>query len=99
MAAHIVFDDGLEFFGYFLAFQRHRFFAVDVYRREKNFARTGQRDAILACLDSPGPLTTHPITATCMDSTPGYWLRHTGICVRKKVSISCASSWNTVEVV
>src|SRR2546423_12387124 len=26
----------------------------------------------LACLDSPGPFTTHPITATFISSTPAY---------------------------
>ena len=24
-----------------------------------------------ACFDSPGPLTTQPMTATCISSTPG----------------------------
>jgi len=74
MPAHIVFDDGLEFFGYLLAFQRHGFFAIDVYRRDRHFARTGQRDADIGMLG---------LARTCMDSTPGYWLRHTGIWVRK----------------
>ena len=32
---------------------------------------------ILAIFDSPGPLTTQPITATVMFSTPGYCSRHT----------------------
>ena len=36
-----------------------------------------------ACLDSPGPLTTQPITATFISSTPVYFDRHVGICVRK----------------
>src|SRR3569832_3011570 len=33
---------------------------------------------MLACLLSPGPFTTQPITATVMASTPGCSLRHTG---------------------
>ena len=32
----------------------------------------GSEIPILASFDSPGPLTTQPITATCTDSTPGY---------------------------
>src|SRR3569832_931386 len=50
MAAHKVFDEGLEFFGYFLAFKRHRLFAVDVYRRDRHFALTWQRDADIGML-------------------------------------------------
>jgi hypothetical protein len=34
---------------------------------------------ILASFDSPGPLTTQPITATCISSTPGYRARQIGI--------------------
>src|ERR1035438_424525 len=32
----------------------------------------------LACFDSPGPLTTHPITASFSSSTPAYFFRHSG---------------------
>ena len=35
------------------------------------------------CLDSPGPLTTQPITATFMVSTPGWFSFHFGICSRR----------------
>ena len=34
---------------------------------------------MLAALDSPGPLTTHPMTATRISSTPAYRVFQTGI--------------------
>jgi hypothetical protein len=40
-----------------------------------------------------------PITATFIVSTPGYFDFHTGICARRKSSISLASTWNVVLVV
>jgi len=43
----------------------------------------GRLMPILACLLSPGPLTTQPITATVISSTPGYWPRQTGIWARR----------------
>jgi hypothetical protein len=43
----------------------------------------GRLMPISACLDSPGPFTTHPITATRISSTPGYADFHTGICSRR----------------
>ena len=43
-----------------------------------------------ACFDSPGPFTTHPITATRSVSTPEYRPRHTGICSRRYAWISSA---------
>src|SRR5882724_1440200 len=48
----------------------------------------------LACLLSPGPFTTHPITATVMSSTPTYCLRQSGMRWRMCDWICCASSWN-----
>ena len=38
---------------------------------------------MLACFDSPGPFTTHPMTATFISSTPGRSCRHTGIFSRR----------------
>ena len=43
----------------------------------------GSEMPMLACLDSPGPFTTHPITATFISSTPGCRSRQTGICSRR----------------
>ena len=45
----------------------------------------GSEIPMFACFDSPGPLTTHPITATFISITPGYRSRHTGICSRRYV--------------
>ena len=53
----------------------------------------------LACFDSPGPLTTHPMTATCIVSTPGREDLHTGICSRRYVWMSSAMCWKNVDVV
>ncbi len=39
----------------------------------------GKEIPILAAFDSPGPLTTHPITATSISSTPGYTSFQIGI--------------------
>ena len=52
-----------------------------------------------ACLDSPGPFTTQPITAMRRSSTPGYCVFHAFIFSRSAPWMLCASSWNTVLVV
>jgi len=39
----------------------------------------GSEMPMSACLDSPGPLTTQPITARVIDSTPSYCVFHSGI--------------------
>jgi hypothetical protein len=54
---------------------------------------------MLACFDSPGPFTTHPITATFISSTPGCRARQTGICSRRYAWMSSAMCWKNVEVV
>src|SRR5260363_352613 len=59
----------------------------------------GREMPILACLDSPGPLTMQPMTATLRFSTPGYFDFQAGISSRMKSWIERASSWNVVEVV
>jgi hypothetical protein len=41
----------------------------------------GSEIPIFAAFDSPGPFTTHPITATDISSTPGCRVFHTGIIV------------------
>ena len=43
----------------------------------------GNEMPMLACLDSPGPLTTQPITATLSSSMPGYLSFQTGMLVRR----------------
>ncbi|MNT22911.1 hypothetical protein D3C72_1583130 [compost metagenome] len=48
---------------------------------------------------SPGPLTTQPITATCMSSTPGKRTRQAGACACSQPSIWLASDWKKVLVV
>ena len=53
----------------------------------------------LACLLSPGPLTTQPITARVMFSTPSYCARQCGICSRTWPWMREASSWKKVLVV
>ncbi len=52
-----------------------------------------------ACRLSPGPLTTQPMTATCIVSTPGYRDFHAGICSRRWRWILSASSWKKVLLV
>src|SRR5665647_2461959 len=59
----------------------------------------GKEMPISACLDSPGPLTMQPITATLSSSTPGYCVFQPGISSRMKSWIDRASSWKVVEVV
>src|SRR5438270_411719 len=56
----------------------------------------GREMPILACLDSPGPLTMQPMTATLSVSTPGYCVFQPGISSRMKSWIERASSWNVV---
>ena len=43
----------------------------------------GSEMPMLACLDSPGPFTTQPMTATFSSSTPGRSSRHSGIRSRR----------------
>ena len=40
----------------------------------------GSEIPMSACLDSPGPFTTQPMTATRSSSTPGCVSRQIGIC-------------------
>src|SRR5512132_1736575 len=54
---------------------------------------------IEAALDSPGPLTTQPMTASVMFSTPSYSCFHSGILSRMYPWMRSASSWKVVEVV
>ena len=39
----------------------------------------GRLMPMLAAFDSPGPLTTQPMTASVIVSTPSYWVFHSGI--------------------
>ena len=59
----------------------------------------GSEMPMFACLLSPGPFTTHPITATFISSTPGCRSRQTGICSRRYVWMSSAIFWKKVDVV
>ena len=59
----------------------------------------GSEMPMLACLDSPGPFTTQPITASVRFSTPSYLTRHSGIFVRTCSCTALASSWKNTEVV
>ena len=43
----------------------------------------GSEMPMSASLDSPGPFTTQPMTATCIASTPGYCARQIGIWARR----------------
>ena len=54
---------------------------------------------MLAWRDSPGPLTTQPITASVMFSAPGWLTFHTGIFSRTWFCTTLASSWKNSEVV
>ena len=42
----------------------------------------GREMPMSACLDSPGPLTTQPITARLRFSAPGWLIFHSGILAR-----------------
>ena len=59
----------------------------------------GREIPMSAARDSPGPLTTHPMTATFSVWDPGYRDRHSGSFWFKWSSMSCASSRNRVDVV
>ena len=83
MALHVILYDSLKLLRNRIAFQSNRFLAIHKYRCDRHFSGAGQADADISQLDSPGPFTTQPITATLMDSTPGYWLRQSGICSRR----------------
>ena len=52
-------------------------------RGDRVLERFGRLMPRLACFDSPGPFTTQLITASFSSSTPGYFLRHSGIEVRR----------------
>ena len=52
-----------------------------------------------ACLLSPGPLTTQPMTATRSSSTPGWVACHSGIRSLRYCWMSRAISWKNVDVV
>ena len=51
---HVILDDGLEIFGDAVAFQRHRFCAIDIHRRDRDFAGAGQADADVGVLAFAG---------------------------------------------
>ena len=54
---------------------------------------------MLAAFDSPGPLTTQPMTASVMVSTPSYCVFHSGMRSRMYSWVRSASSWNVLLVV
>ena len=62
---------------------------VSVFCPSTNTGATGSSNVpgseipMSACFDSPGPLTTQPITATFISSTPGRSSRQTGIFSRR----------------
>src|SRR3984893_903366 len=58
----------------------------------------GRLMPMLACLLSPGPFTTQPITATVMSSTPAYSRRQCGMRTRMCDWMRAASSWKRVLV-
>ena len=53
----------------------------------------GRLMPMFACLLSPGPFTTQPMTATVICSTPGWRRRQSGMRSRRCDWIFCASSW------
>src|SRR5580765_3294750 len=59
----------------------------------------GSEMPMFAAFDSPGPFTTHPITATVIASTPGWVVFHDGIIVRTYCCTRSANSWNVDDVV
>ena len=59
----------------------------------------GSEIPMFACLDSPGPFTTQPITASVRFSTPSYFTRHSGMRARTWSCTVFASSWKNVLVV
>ena len=59
----------------------------------------GSEMPMSACLLSPGPLTTQPMTATRISSTPGWVACHAGIRSLRCCWICWAISWKKVEVV
>ena len=82
-ARDVVFDNGLELFGDVITL------SVTVRSPSTNTGAAGTSPVpgrlmpMSACRLSPGPLTTQPMTATFMFSTPGYCVRHRGICRRR----------------
>ncbi len=59
----------------------------------------GREMPMLAWRDSPGPFTTHPITARVMFSAPGWLIFHSGIRPRTWFCTTLASSWKNSDVV
>src|SRR4249919_2926449 len=59
----------------------------------------GSEMPIFAWRDSPGPLTTQPITASVRFSAPGWLIFHSGIFARTCSCTRWASSWKNSEVV
>ena len=54
---------------------------------------------MFAAFDSPGPLTTQPITASVIVSTPSYVVFHSGIRSRMYSWMRSASCWKVELVV
>src|SRR4051812_21623641 len=59
----------------------------------------GRLMPILAAFDSPGPLTTQPMTARVIVSTPAYCVFHSGMRSRMYACVRSASSWKVLLVV
>ena len=71
MAGYVVVQDALEVGDDGVAFEGDGKFAIDVDGCLGFFEGSGQEMPMLACLDSPGPLTMQPMTASFISSTPG----------------------------
>ena len=76
---HVVLEDLDELRHEAVAAQRPVEPAVDEDRRDRLLERARQQIPMSACFDSPGPLTTQPMTATRRSSAPGCVSRHSGI--------------------
>ena len=80
---HVVVQNSDELGHDAVALERGHQAAIHVDRRLGSSNVPGSEMPMLECLDSPGPLTTQPITATFMVSTPGGSRFHLGICSRR----------------
>jgi hypothetical protein len=81
---HVIVHERAESLGELVvrAAQRRDMLAVDKYGAVRRFAGPGRLMPMLAAFDSPGPLTTQPITASVSVSTPSYRVFHSGMRLR-----------------
>src|SRR5580693_5848133 len=83
MRVHVFVENVDELRDDSVSLERREQASVNIDGSLRLFKRTGQRNADVGVLRLTRPLTTQPMTASFISSTPTYWPFQPGICSRR----------------